>query len=130
MNNEQYNGTILIVDDEPVTQLMIEMMLQRSNYKVIMAFDGEDALKHLASGEIDLVITDVNMPKMGGLSLLQKMRTDERYQDLPVIMFTALGQRDVQTKAITGGATGFLTKPVSSNQLVDAVARYLSPSAA
>lgn len=128
MNVKQNKGTILIVDDEPVTQLMIEMMLQRNNYQVIMAYNGEDALKHLTNEKVDLVIADINMPKMGGISLLQQIRADERFHNLPVIMFTALGQRNVQQKALNNGATGFLTKPISSNELTGVIARYLSPS--
>ncbi|MEJ2748202.1 MAG: response regulator [Anaerolineae bacterium] len=128
MQVDQNKSAILIVDDEPVTQLMIEMMLQRNNYKVIMAYNGEDALNHLADETIDLVIADINMPKMGGISLLREIRADERFQSLPVIMLTALGQRDIQQKALSSGATGFLTKPISSNQLTSVIAKYLSPS--
>ncbi len=121
-------GVVLIVDDEPVTQLMLGLMLQRSNYKVVTAMDGQDALTHLANEKIDLVISDVNMPKMDGLTMLQHLRADERYQNLPIIMFTARGEGRIRQEAEKIGATGFLTKPASSSEVTGTVARYLSAS--
>ena len=125
-------GVILVVDDEPVTQLMLGLMLQRSNYKVITAVDGQEAMNHLANEQIDLAIIDVNMPKMDGMTMLQRLRADKRYENLPVIMFTAQGQERVRQEAAQKGATGFLTKPASSAEVTSTVARYLSiaPAAA
>jgi CheY-like chemotaxis protein len=120
--------SILIVDDEPVTQLMVTMILQRNNYKVFTAYDGQDALNLLNVKDVDLIVTDINMPNMNGMSLLQKLRQDGRYQNLPVILFTAQGQRELKNMAISTGATGFLTKPFSSGKLVDLVSKYLCPS--
>jgi two-component system chemotaxis response regulator CheY len=126
---EKNKPIVLIVDDEPVTQLMVTVMLQRSDFDVITANDGQDALKQLMSKDVDLVITDVNMPKMNGLALLNSLRSDGRYQNLPVIMFTAQGQRAVQSEAITKGATDFLTKPINSHKLTDLVSHHLVPTA-
>lgn len=119
-------GVILVVDDEPVTQLMLGLMLQRSNYKVITAVDGQEAMNHLAIEKVDLAIIDVNMPKMDGMTMLQRLRADKRYENLPVIMFTAQGQERVREEAAQKGATGFLTKPASSAEVTSTVARYLS----
>ncbi len=118
-------GVILVVDDEPVTQLMLGMMLQRNDYTVITAIDGKDALAHLATQKVDLVITDVNMPKMDGLTMLQQLRADKRFEHLPIIMFTAMGQGRIRQEARQMGASGFLTKPASSSELTGAVAQYL-----
>jgi len=124
-------GVILVVDDEPVTQLMLGMMLQRSgDYKVVTAEDGQEALAHLDKEDIDLVIADVNMPKMDGLTMLQHLRADGRYKNLPIIMFTARGEWRIRQEAEKSGATGFLTKPASSRDVTEAVARYLSPPTA
>ncbi len=121
-------GVILVVDDEPVTQLMLGMMLQRSNHEVVTAIDGQDAMMHLASEEIDLAIIDVNMPKMDGLTMLQRLRADERYATLPVIMLTSNGQGRVRQEARKKGATGFLTKPASSSEVTETVEQYLHDS--
>ena len=119
-------GVILVVDDEPVTQLMLGLMLQRSNYKVITAVDGQDAMNHLANEKIDLAIIDVNMPKMDGMTMLQRLRADKRFEKLPVIMFTAQGQERIRQEAAQKGATGFLTKPASSTEVTNTVARFLT----
>ena len=119
MKEKNKRKVVLIVDDEPVTQLLVTVMLQRNDFEVITANDGQDALEHLTREDIDLVIADVNMPKMGGLTILQK---------LPVIMFTAQGQRQLQSDAITNGATDFLTKPFSSSKLADMINHHLGPS--
>jgi CheY-like chemotaxis protein len=123
-------GVILVVDDEPVTQLMLGLMLQRSNYTVITAVDGQEAMNHLAKEKIDLAIIDVNMPKMDGMTMLQRLRADKRFEKLPVIMFTAQGQDRVRQEAAQKGATGFLTKPASSAEVTSTVARYLSMATA
>ena len=128
MKEKNKRKVVLIVDDEPVTQLLVTVMLQRNDFEVITANDGQDALEHLTREDIDLVIADVNMPKMGGLTMLQKLRSDGRYQNLPVIMFTAQGQRQLQSDAITNGATDFLTKPFRSSKLADMINHHLGPS--
>ena len=128
MKEKNKRKVVLIVDDEPVTQLLVTVMLQRNDFEVITANDGQDALEHLTREDIDLVIADVNMPKMGGLTMLQKLRSDGRYQNLPVIMFTAQGQRQLQSDAINNGATDFLTKPFSSSKLADMINHHLGPS--
>ena len=128
MKEKNKRKVVLIVDDEPVTQLLVTVMLHRNDFEVITANDGQDALEHLTREDIDLVIADVNMPKMGGLTMVQKLRGDGRYQNLPVIMFTAQGQHQLQSDAITNGATDFLTKPFSSSKLADMINHHLGPS--
>ena len=123
-------GVILVVDDEPVTQLMLGLMLQRSNYTVITAVDGQEAMNHLVNKKIDLAILDVNMPKMDGMTMLQRLRADKRFEKLPVIMFTAQGQERVRQEAAQKGATGFLTKPASSAEVTSTVARFLTMATA
>ncbi len=119
-------GVILVVDDEPVTQLMLGMMLKRSgDYEVVTAEDGQEALAHLDKEDVDLIIADVNMPKMDGLTMLQRLRADGRHQNLPIIMFTARGEWRIRQEAEKSGATGFLTKPASSSEVAGAVARLL-----
>ena len=123
-------GVILVVDDEPVTQLMLGLMLQRSNYTVITAVDGQEAMNQLANQKVDLAIIDVNMPKMDGMTMLQRLRADKRFENLPVIMFTAQGQDRVRQEATQKGATGFLTKPASSSEVTSTVARFLTMATA
>jgi CheY-like chemotaxis protein len=117
-------ATILVVDDHPVIQLMLSLMLQRNNHSVITANNGPEALEHLNRTAIDLIIADVNMPGMDGLTLLNEVRGSERFKDLPVIMLTASGKEQVRLGAAQKGANGFLTKPTSSRELIEMVERY------
>ena len=123
-------GLILIVDDEPVTQLMLKLMLQRDNHTVLIASDGEDAISQLKNESVDLVITDVNMPNMDGMTLLQNLRQNERFQNLPILMFTAVGKRELHHEAKQRGATSLLTKPISSGELIEIVDQHLGLASA
>jgi two-component system, chemotaxis family, chemotaxis protein CheY len=114
-------ATILVVDDSPVMQRLLKLMLQRSDHTVVTVDNGTEAVNSLAKLSIDLVITDVNMPEMDGLTLLQKLRADERYQNLPIIVLTASGQERIRRVAAQGGANGFLTRPTSSWELKEIV---------
>ena len=106
---------ILVVDDEPDVEALI---LQRFRYKIrdeavsfLFARDGVEALAVLkADDNIDLVVTDINMPGMSGLELLPKARAAR--PDVPIIMITAYGDAETKRKALEGGAETLLTKPV------------------
>jgi CheY-like chemotaxis protein len=117
-------ANILVVDDNPVIQLMLSLMLKRNDQSVLTAASGQEALELIERTNVDLVILDVNMPDMDGLTLLKQLRDDERYQDLPIIMLTASGREQVRLVAKQKGANGFLTKPTSSRELLDMVARF------
>ena len=116
---------ILVVEDDPATQIMLELILQRSNHTVVSVENGQDAIVFLTQKPIDLMIADVNMPGMDGLTMLQQIRNDKQYQDLPIIMFTASGDDRVRIEAKRMGASGFLTKPASSREVTGTVAQHL-----
>ncbi|MCP4424367.1 MAG: response regulator [Chloroflexi bacterium] len=118
-------GVILIVEDELTTQLMLKLIMQRNNHEVVIANDGEDALAQLEEKTVDLVIADVNMPRMSGLTMLERLREDKRFENLPIIMFTAVGNKKTHLEATQKGATHFLTKPVSSGKLAEIVDQHL-----
>jgi CheY-like chemotaxis protein len=122
-------ASILVVDDNPVIQLMLSLMLKRNDQTVQTAASGREALDCLERSLVDLVILDVNMPDMDGLTLLKQLRDDERYKNLPVIMLTASGREQVRLVATQKGANGFLTKPTSSRELIDMVARFTATPA-
>lgn len=112
---------ILVVDDEPVTNRLLSLMLQRNNHTVLTANNGIEALSCLDKTQIDLMITDINMPDMNGLVLLEELRADQRHKHLPVIVLTAIGQEHMSQVAAQKGASNFLTRPVSSWELKEAV---------
>lgn len=116
---------ILVVEDELATQIMLKLILQRSNHRVISVENGQEALSFLSKESIDLMIADVNMPGMDGLTMLQQIRDDKRFQSLPIIMFTGSGDDQIRVRASRMGASGFLTKPASSREVTGTVAHHL-----
>jgi CheY-like chemotaxis protein len=117
-------STILIVEDYVVTQRVLSLTLRNQGYFVVVANNGAEALQCLEEGPIDLVLSDIAMPVMNGLDMLRRLRADERYASLPVVMITASGQIEDRSTALSLGADGFLTKPASSQELLDIVRRF------
>ena len=118
-------ATILVVDDASLTRLLLEVMLQRLDHTVLFADNGEEALETLASREVHLVITDINMPYMDGLALLDNLRADGLYQNLPVVVMTASGLEEISQQALKKGASAFLNQPFSSWDLARVLAACL-----
>lgn len=117
--------TILIVDDNVISQRMLSFTLEKGGYDVVTALHGAEALQRLATYECDLIIADLNMPVMDGLTLLRQLRADYRYGGLPFIMLTASGQDGDRQTARRAGVSDFLTKPTSSRELIETVDRLL-----
>jgi CheY-like chemotaxis protein len=117
---------ILVVDDSPTIQRLLSLILQRNDHTTVTMDNGRDALMFLADSDVDLVVTDVNMPEMSGLTLLKQLRANERTRDLPVIIRTASIQEYVRQVASQNGASGFLAQPTSSWELKELVNRCLA----
>jgi CheY-like chemotaxis protein len=112
---------ILVVDDEYVTHRIIEIVLGKKNYNVISAYNGLEAVQFLADFSVDMIITDVNMPFMDGLSLIDAVRQGERYRKLPILVLTASPDPGVHDEACDRGASAFLHQPFSSFELISIV---------
>ena len=111
-------GCVLVVDDEPHIRRVLEAMLGKEGFDVLTAEDGEQGLKELAFGGVDLVILDLLMPGAHGLEVLAKIRSDAVLGRTPVIILTAKGQDADRDAAFAGGADDFMTKPFSPKKLV------------
>ncbi|MBI5670106.1 MAG: response regulator [Chloroflexi bacterium] len=118
-------ANILIVEDQPLMQRILELGLRNQGYHIMMADNGVEALKCLEEMSFDLALVDVGMPQMDGLTLLRHLRADERYATLPVVMLTANGQEAVRSEALALGADGFLTKPTSPRDLLETIRRFV-----
>jgi CheY-like chemotaxis protein len=117
-------GRILVADDDPQMRRLIRIVLQRDGFEVVEANDGLDALDLIEQGRIDLVILDVDMPRLNGLGVLEEIRAQMRTASLPVIVLTAL-QDETEEKALDLGAQDYLTKPVQTRSLVARVRAVL-----
>ena len=113
--------TVLVVDDELSIRRMLGYMLGKTNYKVLMASNGEEALEKLATNPVSVVLLDIAMPNMDGLTVLRHMRAMPNYQKLPVIMLTASLDEMKRAKAIDAGANIFLNKLIKPSELLAAI---------
>ena len=119
----EHKGRILVVDDETNARTALLELLRDEGYAVESAADAFKALGKAADFTPDLVLTDLKMPGMDGLQLLQKLRESD--PDLPVIMMTAFGEVDTAVQAMRSGARDYLAKPVNVGELSVVVAREL-----
>ncbi len=120
-------GKVLIVDDEPNIRRILQASLERSGYAASAAENGEDALAKLDSNRFDLVITDVMMPGMTGVELLNQIKS--RWPELPVLIMTAYGTIPQAVEAIKAGAGDYIPKPFDLEQMKKAVAFWLKKPA-
>lgn len=115
---------ILAVDDSATVRQMVGFTLREASYEVAEASDGCDALTKL-SGDIQLVITDLNMPRMGGLELIKEIRGNSTNKYVPILVLTTESEPAKKQEAKTAGATGWIIKPFRPDQLLATVARVL-----
>ncbi len=123
-------ATILIVDDYAPNHRLMSFVLEQSGYAVVSALDGLHALECLAMMPIDLIVTDLTMPRLDGLGLAERVRADPRFCGVPIIVVTASGKETDEVKATGVGVDAFLTKPVDSEDLARAVALLVAREAA
>ena len=112
---------VLIVDDSPTIRKFIGYVLRRRDYATEEAEDGLDAMEKLSNYEIDLVIVDLNMPNMDGISFVKSLRSSYYNPDLPVIMLTTTSDSELKEEAYGAGINMFLTKPIQPNVLLDKI---------
>jgi two-component system, chemotaxis family, chemotaxis protein CheY len=123
---------VLLVDDSATIRNIIKIYLMGLNLTFVEAASGEDALELLAGDPVDLVIADVNMPGMDGLSLIRRLRADSRGQvrGVPVILLTAEQEPDLEARGVQAGANAFVKKPVSSANLRETFERVFAENTA
>src|SRR5210317_1243644 len=107
--------TILIVDDEKSMRDFLKILLTKEGYEVIVAGDGNEALTALGKKRVDLVISDIRMPGMGGLELLAKVKDEA--DDIPVIMITAFASPNDAVQAMKSGAYDYISKPFNVDEI-------------
>ncbi len=119
--------TIITVDDAATMRKMISFTLKGAGHEVIEAADGVEALKTLQTRAVDLVITDVNMPNMDGLTLTRSLRALPQFARTPIVLLTTESAPEKKAEGRAAGATGWIVKPFQQEQLLAVVAKILSP---
>lgn len=110
-------ATILVVDDEYLTHRIVNVILGCEQYKILSAYNGLEALRQLDHYQVDMILTDIHMPFMDGLSLIEHLRAGERYRDIPIVIISASPQAETSIEALEKGATAYISQPFSSWEL-------------
>ncbi len=119
-------NTILIVDDSEFVRNYHSYVLEQADFKVITAVDGSDGLEKLYSNPCDLVLTDINMSNMDGYEFIRRVRSDQQYRSLPIIIVSTEGESHDKTKGFAAGANLYLVKPCRPELVVENVRLLLA----
>jgi two-component system chemotaxis response regulator CheY len=117
---------ILAVDDSPAMRQMVGLTLSRAGHEVEQAADGCEALQIAGRSKFDLIITDVNMPRMDGITLVRELRTLGAYKHVPLLVLTTEATVERKQAGKAAGATGWLVKPFNPERLLATIAKVLT----
>jgi two-component system chemotaxis response regulator CheY len=116
---------IMTADDSASVRQMVSFTLKQNGYEVIEAVDGQDALTKLTAKKVDMLLTDLNMPKVDGIELIRGVRKGGLNKFIPIIMLTTESQDGKKAEGKSAGATGWIVKPFKPEQLVAVVKKVL-----
>jgi len=118
--------TILAVDDSASIRAMVSFTLKGAGYVVVEAVDGQDALdKAKSNNNVHLILTDLNMPRMDGLTLIKSLRSLPRYRTAPILMLTTESSDMMKAQGRAAGATGWMVKPFDPKRLLEVIKKIL-----
>jgi two-component system chemotaxis response regulator CheY len=118
-------ASILTVDDSPSLRMAVRIALTGAGYTVTEAGDGAEGLAKASAQRFDLIITDLNMPRMDGLTMIRELRTKPTMAGVPIVFLTTESEDGLKAQAKAAGATGWLVKPFNSDQLVKIARKVL-----
>ena len=119
--------TVLVVDDSASVRQVVSIALKGAGYDVIQGSDGKDALKQLDGRRIHLIISDVNMPNMDGITFVSEAKKLPAYKFTPIIMLTTESQEDKKREGQAAGAKAWVVKPFKPEQMLSAVEKLVLP---
>lgn len=117
--------TVLCVDDSASIRQMVGFTLKSAGYEVVEAVDGMDGLDKAKSKSVNLVLTDQNMPRMDGLTLIKNLRALPQYKSVPILMLTTESSEAMKSQGRAAGATGWLVKPFDPQKLIEVVKKVI-----
>ncbi len=119
------NERILVVDDNPTNLKLVSDLLRWSGYQISDAMDAEHALEVIRQTTPDLILMDIGLPGMDGLTLTRKLKADEATKHIRIIALTAFAMKGDEQKALDAGCDGYISKPIDTRSMPDQVARCL-----
>jgi two-component system chemotaxis response regulator CheY len=114
---------VLAVDDSKTMRDMVGFTLRNAGHDVLEAGDGEDAISKLGNDRVDLIITDINMPRMDGITLIKTLRANAVHKSTPILVLTTESDASKKNEGRQAGATGWIVKPFSPDKLLQVVAK-------
>ena len=117
--------TALIADDSVTIRQMVSFTLRQAGFTVIEAVDGQDAADRLGDQRVDLIITDLNMPRLDGIGFIRALRSRPASKHTPVLMLTTESQQEKRQEARAAGATGWIVKPFHPEKLLQVLTKVL-----
>ena len=115
----------LIVDDSASMRQLVSFAIKDAGYDVLVAENGRDALGKIGGTKVDMVVTDLNMPEMDGLELIKQLRAMPDYKFVPIVMLTTESQEAKKQEGKQAGASGWIVKPFSPEQLLDVMKKFV-----
>jgi two-component system chemotaxis response regulator CheY len=119
--------TVMIVDDSPSLRQVVNIALKGAGYDVIEACDGKDAIGKLDGKKVNLIISDVNMPVMGGIEMVKEIKQMAQYKFTPIIMLTTESEDSKKQAGKEAGVKAWVVKPFKPDQMLDAVSKLILP---
>jgi len=121
----EYTNTILVVDDSEMVLKVLSFMIKKAGYTVLSAINGKAALEFFDGRDIDLVITDLNMPNMDGIELISQIRSKEFYRHIPIVLFNAGNEEEQKNILKTSGATLLFDKNDIQDKMIPTIKKMI-----
>jgi two-component system cell cycle response regulator DivK len=118
-------STVLIVEDNDKNLKLVRDVLQLRGHRTLEAMTGTEGLRLAATGEADLVLLDIQLPDLDGISVLRRMRGDPALRDVPILAISASAMPEDQKRIIASGFDAYITKPINVKQFIEVVERHL-----
>ncbi len=115
--------TVLTVDDSRTIRNMLLVTLQNAGFETIQAEDGVEGLEKLEGSQPDVIVTDINMPRLDGFGFIEGVRSNDRFRAVPILVLTTESDAEKKNRARQAGATGWIVKPFDPTKLIDAIER-------
>ncbi len=117
--------TILIVDDTSLIRFVADRAAKNAGLKTVVAKNGQEGLKAVQDNKIDFIFSDINMPIMGGLEMVKKIKEDQKYSNIPIVMLTTESKDELKNRGRELGVNGWLLKPFSDKKFIMAIEKLL-----
>ena len=126
LNHIQLKKKILVIDDSSTNIVLLNAVLIQNGYEVITAFNAKEAFYHLEKETPDLILLDLLMPEISGFDLLEHLKKNDKFKSVPVVIVSAIGNKENIELTREMGAVSFISKPIDVDQLLETVSRLLA----